>query len=206
MKRALLVSAGTVLGLYGTLSYSPGMANPAPTLALGLGGSTATDGTATPSSTASSTAAASSSATPTPSKTNSASPVPSGSNTSAKPKPSKTSKKPSPTTSASATATASATPTGPQDGDFTGSSERVARYGTLQVQIRVAGGVITDVGVTKYPNTHRESIDINTAALPVLYASALSAQSADIAAISGATDTVEAFKRSLRAAMTLAGL
>ena len=116
-----------------------------------------------------------------------------------------TTKKPivKPTKKPSATATK---PTGPVDGDYTGVAARAGVYGNVQVQIRVAGGVITAIAAPVVPSKDAESIDINTWAIPDLKASALSSQSANISSLSGATYTSRAFAKSLQSALTQAGL
>ncbi len=79
-------------------------------------------------------------------------------------------------------------------------------YGVIQVQIRVANGVITDLAVLKFPNADTKSTGISGTALPTLRQEALAAQSANIAMVSGATTSSEAFISSLQAALQAAGL
>lgn len=76
------------------------------------------------------------------------------------------------------------------------------RYGTIKVTVVVSGGRITDVTAT-YPTTG-ENGRINAAAIPKLRQQALTAQSAGIAVVSGATYTSNAYKQSLQAAINLA--
>jgi uncharacterized protein with FMN-binding domain len=96
---------------------------------------------------------------------------------------------------------------------FTGQLETLSRWGTLQVTIvvrktTVATGTrkkvtrkITSLGVPVYPNHTDRSVFINENALPMLRAEALSAQSANIDLVSGATDSSDAFTQSLQAAI-----
>jgi uncharacterized protein with FMN-binding domain len=96
---------------------------------------------------------------------------------------------------------------------FTGSVASVDRWGSLQVTIVVRKTTtitgtkkkvtrkITAVSVPTYPNHTDRSIYINQTALPILKAEALRAQSANVNMVSGATDTSDAFARSLQAAI-----
>jgi uncharacterized protein with FMN-binding domain len=78
------------------------------------------------------------------------------------------------------------------------------RWGPVQVAITVSGGKITDVAVPIYPNNNRRDEEINADALPALRQETLSAQSADIDAISGATVTSDGYIESLQAALDAA--
>ena len=79
-------------------------------------------------------------------------------------------------------------------------------WGPLQVTITVTHGTITDVAVPTYPNSNRRDEEINAYALPVLRQETLSAQSADIDSVSGATVTSDGYKQSLQAALDAAHL
>jgi uncharacterized protein with FMN-binding domain len=76
----------------------------------------------------------------------------------------------------------------------------------VQVQITVAGGVITNVKVVDYPRGNGKDQQINARALPVLVKETLAAQSADIDMVSGATVTSEGYLTSLQGALDQAGL
>jgi uncharacterized protein with FMN-binding domain len=80
------------------------------------------------------------------------------------------------------------------------------RWGPVQVSITVAGGKITSVAVPTYPDNNGRDREINAYALPVLKQETLSAQSADIDAVSGATITSDGYKESLQAALNAAHL
>jgi uncharacterized protein with FMN-binding domain len=80
------------------------------------------------------------------------------------------------------------------------------RWGPVQVRITVAGGTIVDVAVPVYPDGNRRDLEINDRALPILRAATLTAQGADIDAVSGATVTSEGYKESLQAALDAAHL
>ena len=73
----------------------------------------------------------------------------------------------------------------------------------MQVEITVSDGQITDVNVLEYPTGH-ESDEINAAALPILIQETLTAQSADVNSVSGATYTSEGYKQSLQTAIDAA--
>jgi len=169
-------------------------ASPAPTQPAAGGGSTPR-GSTTSAPTSAKPAPAPTSAKPTPAPT-SAKPAPAP--TSAKPTPAPTSAKPTP-----APTTAKPTPT-PTAQDFTGTAV-THRYGTVQVAIRVLDGRIVDAWAVQYP-TKGDSADISAKAIPKLRSSTLSAQSANIATVSGATLTSNAWKSSLQNALSKAGL
>jgi len=80
------------------------------------------------------------------------------------------------------------------------------RYGPVQVEVLLAGNRINDVLVLQYPNEARRSQEINAQALPLLHEEALSAQSANIDTISGATYTTFGYEQSLQAALEQAGI
>ncbi|MFF4778173.1 FMN-binding protein [Microtetraspora fusca] len=80
------------------------------------------------------------------------------------------------------------------------------RWGPVQVQLVVSGGKVTGVKVLQAPDGNRRDIAINDRALPVLNEAALSAQSAKIDAVSGATYTSEGYISSLQSALDKAGL
>ena len=88
---------------------------------------------------------------------------------------------------------------------YTGSVAQT-RWGPVQVTITVSGGKITDVAVPTYPNGNHRDEEINAYALPVLTRETLSAQSADIDTVSGATVTSDGYKTSLQAALDAAHL
>ncbi|MFF4925387.1 FMN-binding protein [Kitasatospora sp. NPDC001261] len=98
---------------------------------------------------------------------------------------------PAPSSSASATGT-----TRKVSGDTVNT-----RYGPVQVQVTLAGSRITAVDVVKYPNSERRDREINSSALPVLNREAISAQSAAIDVVSGATYTSDGYVRSLQSAL-----
>jgi uncharacterized protein with FMN-binding domain len=96
---------------------------------------------------------------------------------------------------------------------FTGAAAQADRWGTIEVTIvvkkttttvgkkRTVARKITAVKVPVYPNHTDRSVYINQQALPYLVKETLQAQSAHIYAVSGATDTSNAFGQSLQAAI-----
>lgn len=79
-------------------------------------------------------------------------------------------------------------------------------WGPVQVAVSVAGGKVTDVQVVEYPNGNPRDAEINSYALPILVRETVSAQSADIDMVSGATITSEGYVQSLQSALDRAGL
>lgn len=90
-------------------------------------------------------------------------------------------------------------------GTFTGDAV-MTRFGAVQVQITVADGSITKSVVTQVPWTDRRDQEINSRAVPILNSEVLSAQSADIDMVGGATITSHAYIQSLQSAIDQAGL
>ena len=80
------------------------------------------------------------------------------------------------------------------------------RWGDIQVTITVTDGKITAVDVPEYPTANGKDRQINASALPILTQETLSAQSADIDMVSGATVTSEGYVESLQSALDQAGL
>lgn len=76
-------------------------------------------------------------------------------------------------------------------------------FGPVQVQVKISGGKIVDVTTLAMPGDGR-SQRINSYALPQLHEEVLSAQSAKVDTVSGATATSEAYTRSLQAALDAA--
>ena len=87
-----------------------------------------------------------------------------------------------------------------KDGTFTGRSADT-QYGPVQVRIIVSGGKITKVDVPVYPTESFRDQEINQYAVPHLVSETLSAQSAHIDMISGATFTSGGYLQSLQSAL-----
>jgi uncharacterized protein with FMN-binding domain len=76
-----------------------------------------------------------------------------------------------------------------------------AYYGVVQVQAVIRDGRVVAVNVLRYPFHSGTSRSINRRALPRLEHEVITAQSADVHAVSGATLTSDAFIRSLSGAL-----
>jgi hypothetical protein len=80
------------------------------------------------------------------------------------------------------------------------------RWGPVQVQIVISSGRMTGITVLQAPDGNARDIAIDNEALPILHDEALSAQSAQIDTVSGATYTSDGYIRSLQSALDRAGL
>ena len=103
--------------------------------------------------------------------------------------------------------TASATTTGSSAGGraATGPVEQISEngrpFGQIQVRATVKGGVLTGVSIVQLTPSDGRSQSIDDYAVPQLVQESLSAGSARVEAISGATYTSAAYAASLQAAM-----
>ena len=79
------------------------------------------------------------------------------------------------------------------------------RYGPVQLQVTFSGKKITNINVLQYPTESFRDQQINSYALPLLNQEAISAQSANIDVISGATYTSDGYAQSLQSAIDKAG-
>ncbi len=160
MKRAILVTAGTVAGAVAVLGYHPGSLFQASAAATTIQPAVANGTGATPG--------------------------------------------PAPTSGGSASSGA-ATSDAPAPQTYTGDAVQT-RYGTTQVKITVSGSTITAVTAIAAPDGDPESSRISARAIPELQQQALSAQSASIDGVSGASYTSQGFAQSLQSALSQAGL
>ncbi|WP_182884824.1 FMN-binding protein [Microbispora sp. H10885] len=80
------------------------------------------------------------------------------------------------------------------------------RWGPVQVEIVISGGRMAGIRVLVAPQNNHRDIEINNEALPILDEEALSARSAQIDVVSGATYTSDGYIRSLQSALDKAGL
>jgi uncharacterized protein with FMN-binding domain len=78
-------------------------------------------------------------------------------------------------------------------------------YGPMQVKVTLAGTRITNVAVVQETNDGQESQQIDSSAIPKLTAETLTAQSARIDTVSGATQTSTGYIGSLQSALDMAG-
>jgi uncharacterized protein with FMN-binding domain len=121
-----------------------------------------------------------------------------GPSASAKPRPS-ASKKSTPKPRASSARPPA--PGGLRNGTFAGPGVS-ERFGVIKVTVEVSGGRITDVSATC--SCSGRSASIRSSAFAKLEPRVLTAQSADVQSVSGATYTYEAYKDSLAAAINSA--
>lgn len=89
------------------------------------------------------------------------------------------------------------------DGTYLGGVSQ-NRFGVVQVQVVYTGGQITDVQILQYPDGDRRSLRISQQALPMLIDEALTAQSAQVDTIGGATYTSRSYRDSLQSAIDAA--
>ena len=192
MKRALLITGGTLGSLAAVFAITPPQIATDQT-ALDLGGT----GT-TPTTTATPTKSAATGTTGNASKPATSTPT-------------KNSTKP---TKAAATPTKTATPTQAPpaptptaksvSGTFTGDLSNVGPFGGVVTQITVASGKITDIQVLQAPGGQNQRY--TDRAIPTMRQRALAAQGDQISAVSGASYTSYNFWKSLGSALTKAGL
>lgn len=90
-----------------------------------------------------------------------------------------------------------------KDGMYKGSVAD-AFYGLVQVQATITSGRLTDITFLSYPSDQSTSRFINSQAMPMLIQEAISAQSARVSGVSGATETSGAFRESLAVALVAA--
>jgi uncharacterized protein with FMN-binding domain len=101
------------------------------------------------------------------------------------------------------TATSAAPGSASGDTTYKGSVAQT-RWGPVQVAITVTNGKITSVAVPTYPTGNGRDREINAYALPILRQETVTAQSANIDTVSGATVTSDGYKESLQAALDAA--
>jgi uncharacterized protein with FMN-binding domain len=90
-----------------------------------------------------------------------------------------------------------------KDGTFTGTAV-THRYGSVTVTVTIAGGKITNVSAQADSAGDRRSSSINSQAVPMMKTEVLSANSASVSTVSGATYTTTAYITSLQSALAKA--
>ncbi len=86
------------------------------------------------------------------------------------------------------------------DGDVVTGPTAVFKWGSLQLQASFTKkNVLCNVTILNYPNEDDKSLSINQSALPVYNQEAIEAGSAQIAVVSGATDSWRAYTAGLQA-------
>ena len=106
-----------------------------------------------------------------------------------------TSSAPSPAASASGSAASSAST------KTITSAVETNRYGNVELMVTITSGRITGITAHQIPQNDGKSAQINAYAEPVLRHSALSAQSANIDAVSGATYTSDGYRTALQSVL-----
>ncbi|MEP7161657.1 MAG: FMN-binding protein [Dermatophilaceae bacterium] len=106
----------------------------------------------------------------------------------------------SPSGAAASSAAGAGSSTALADGTFTGTSASTRR-GNVQVRIVVSGGSITSSQAIAYPDDNERDQQINSQAVPAYNSAAVTAQSADIDSLSGATATWQGYTDSLQSAI-----
>jgi uncharacterized protein with FMN-binding domain len=119
-------------------------------------------------------------------------------------------------TPAAAPSASSSSSSSPTAGSSSGSVAATAKtvtgtavdtiYGPVQVQITVKNGKVTAAQAVQYPQGSPRDQQINSYAIPVLNQEAVSASSAHIDAVSGATYTSGGYLTSLQSALDQAGV
>ncbi|WP_020138009.1 FMN-binding protein [Streptomyces sp. 351MFTsu5.1] len=107
---------------------------------------------------------------------------------------------PAPSGSASASSGTGGTGTGTGTRTVTGDTIQT-RWGPVQVRITIKDRRLTDVTAVAYPTDNPRDQEINSFALPRLRTEALTAQSANIDTVSGATYTSDGYRQSLQSAL-----
>ena len=186
MRRAVLTLSGTVAGLAALFSFKTHVPGATPVAEPSTPAGLSVSAPASPAV----SAAGSASAAPSAKKTAKASSTPTAPATT---RPATPAKAPS---SSAPPSTAPAKPSG----NFTGPNENT-QYGPVQVQLTVANGKITAANDVQQPE---DSIGAN--AVSQLNSEVLTAQSANIQAVSGATYTSNGYIASLQQAVDQAGL
>jgi len=75
------------------------------------------------------------------------------------------------------------------------------RYGPVQLKVTISAGKITDVQAVQLPSSDPKSNEISSFAVPQLRQSALTKQSANVDAVSGATYTSGGYRTALQSAL-----
>lgn len=120
-----------------------------------------------------------------------------------KPTPTETATPSSTTTTTTPTTSTPQTSTSYKNGTYTGTTI-TNPYGPVQVSVSVSGGKIASITMLQVPSDRQRSEEISAYATPQLINEAITAQSANVDIISGATSTSESFMESLQSALTQA--
>ncbi|MCX6451979.1 MAG: FMN-binding protein [Actinobacteria bacterium] len=222
MKKALLITGGTVAGVAAVLSYTPAQVTSASgSVSPSGGGATINSGapstpstqvpteTTAPAPTDAGTPSSTPKSTATKKPASSTKTSSSGSSATASPATTPTQ---TPTSAPALTPTPAPTSTPVQKAaasnvTVTGRGYNAGGFGTVSVQITVTNGVVTAAKAVSYPNRDNRSAWISQQAIPWLVEQTLAAKdSANVAGVGGATYTSGAWINSLQSALTAAGL
>ena len=201
-KRPLLVITGTVLGTVGVLSYVPGTTTANPLVARAPVSTRSTAPISTPTPTASTASPTTQAPTAPTAPTRAAAPKGSSS-----PLAVATAKKKAPAAKVRAKRPRKTTTPKSTPAPTTTTSRKIAGsavqtpFGPVQVQITVQGTKIISVSALQSPQGGRSS-EISRQAVPYLVQQTLSAQSANVQGVSGATYTSDAWAQSLQSALS----
>ncbi len=89
------------------------------------------------------------------------------------------------------------------DGTYAGDTF-TNKWGPIQVQVTISNGAITDVTALQTPTKDAKSVRINDRAVPQLNTETVTAQSAQIDIVSGATYTSKGYRQSIQSALDAA--
>ena len=203
MKRALLIAGGTVGGLGAVLAITPPQLG---STSSSLGGGLDLAANTTAGAHATTTAAPVATTSTKPSTGSNASTAKATTTKKATAQPAAT-QSTAATQSPTASASASATPTKAASnkstsGTFVGAPYTM-RYGTVQVQITISGGKITDAQAIQAPGGGNQRY--TDRAVPIMRQNTLAAQSSNITGASGASYTSYGWYISLQSALKKAG-
>ncbi len=110
------------------------------------------------------------------------------------------------TTTATTTTPASSTGSGATTASGTATGDAIdTQYGSAQVRVTVKNGKITAIEALQLQGNDPRSVQISGSAEPILQQEALSKQSADVDAVSGATFTSASYTQSLQSALDKLG-
>ena len=101
------------------------------------------------------------------------------------------------------TSTSTSSGTAYKDGTYTGQTANVG-YGPVQVKAVISGGKLTDIEFMQMPYDRMHSQQLSNESGPILKSQAITAQSAQVDGVSGATSTSEGFIKSLSSALNQA--
>ena len=107
------------------------------------------------------------------------------------------------TTTSGATSKAASGSSTYKDGTYTGTTVQ-HQYGSVTVTVTISGGKITNVTAQALDGGDRRSQSIDSQAVPMMKTEVLSANSANVSTIGGATYTTTAYITSLQSALAKA--